>query len=1088
MKTKKTRDLLCVLISVLALGPAASFAADRTEGRDLTAIKPNLGDAKLEQPVTRQGITLQRAKTSVLDPSLIGATGTQQVIIRLSADAVAKLQDTLPSSQSNQRTLLQQKQSEFMVRCDAIAPNARLLGQTQLVLNAVFIEVDASALPALARDPDVVRIAPVADYELHLGETVPYIGAKKVQRKGFDGSGVRVAVLDSGIDYTHANLGGGGTLADYEAAYGLDTSSVENTSRDGLFPTERVVDGFDFVGEEWPNGPLIPDEDPIDFEGHGTHVADIIGGSGGVAPGVDLLAVKVCSAIGSACSGVALILGMEFAVDPDGDGDPSDAVDIINMSLGANYGQPFDDDLSAAVDNATALGVLTVASAGNAGDKPYISGTPAAAATAISVAQTQVPSARLQFLEVDGTNLPAVFQTFSAALTSVVSGPMQYGELGGGNENGCAPYASDLSGTIALIDRGACNFSLKVKNANDAGAIGAVIGLVAPGAPFAGADGGDGPIDIPGFMISQADSDFIKAQIAAGAGIGTLDPDNGLALVSQMVGSSSRGPRNGDNMLKPEIGAPGASVSAEAGTGSGETPFGGTSGAAPMVAGSAALIMDGFGEYARYQSKRKWRGYNKWKWMKRKHGRHAALSPLEVKSILMNNGRTAIDTDPFTGRAPVSRIGGGEVRVNRALKAPIASWQADGAAGALSFGFVDVADDGVEIRKRMTVRNYRRSAEQYQVGSRFRFKDDKKQGVRMQTPHSVKVRSGRSRNNTTDYHVTLKIDGSDLPGNFMNSGSEGANAAALTANEYDGYLVLKNSEDRIRVPWHVIPRKAARVVPDAHRFDASEAPATIGLDNTGVGTAQIDSYALIAVSEDLPAGAPGSQSPTPDIRALGVNTIPVDAGFCSADPSFLWVFASNTWERQTHLLPLSMIWFLDTNQDGIDDYAVLNRDLSGLNTIDDGRQLSYALNLQTGAAQAFFFAEHATNTGNTALIVCAEQVGLSGADLLTTNVNVSVLAQDFYFGGPGDLIEGLTITPLGERFLGLTTDIPGKAVGQVDVLDFGAFPGNSEELGIMLFTNGDRGAGNRGGATQQTEALLLGVDGADLSAVERDDG
>ena len=55
---------------------------------------------------------------------------------------------------------------------------------------------------------------------------------------------------------------------------------------------------------------------------------------------------------------------MEYAVDPDGDGDPSDRVDVINMSLGSPYGQPFDDDLAAAVDAATALGVLTVASAG----------------------------------------------------------------------------------------------------------------------------------------------------------------------------------------------------------------------------------------------------------------------------------------------------------------------------------------------------------------------------------------------------------------------------------------------------------------------------------------------------------------------------------------------------------------------------------------------------------------------------------------------------------------------------------------------------------------------------------------------------
>jgi hypothetical protein len=104
----------------------------------------------------------------------------------------------------------------------------------------------------------------------------------------------------------------------------------------------------------------------------------------------------------------------------------------------------------------------------------------------------------------------------------------------------------------------------------------------------------------------------------------------------------------------------------------------------------------------------------------------------------------------------------------------------------------------------------------------------------------------------------------------------------------------------------------------------------IGLNNAGVGTAQNDAYALLATSPNQPEGGLGEQAPTPDIRAVGINTFPVPAGFCSANPSFLWVFAVNTWERQEHLLPVSHQFWLDTNQDGIDDYVVLNRDASGL--------------------------------------------------------------------------------------------------------------------------------------------------------------
>ena len=132
------------------------------------------------------------------------------------------------------------------------------------------------------------------------------------------------------------------------------------------------------------------------------------------------------------------------------------------------------------------------------------------------------------------------------------------------------------------------------------------------------------------------------------------------------------------------------------------------------------------------------------------------------------------------------------------------------------------------------------------------------------------------------------------------------------------------------------------------------------------------------------------------------------------------------------------------------------------------------VDLETGNVTARFFAEHATNTGNTVLLMCGEQAGLSGPDLLTTNVDVSVEAFDFYFGGPGDFIDGLTITPLGEQYFPVSNgDIPGNSGGEAFIFDFGPFPGNSPELGVLFNTNGDRGAGVRGGATEDTEALII---------------
>ena len=94
------------------------------------------------------------------------------------------------------------------------------IGRVRIAYNAAIVRVDASKLEAVAALPGVMTVRPVGEYKLSLSETVPYIGASVVQAVGLDGIGVIVAVLDSGVDYTHRNLGGPGTTAAYEAAYG----------------------------------------------------------------------------------------------------------------------------------------------------------------------------------------------------------------------------------------------------------------------------------------------------------------------------------------------------------------------------------------------------------------------------------------------------------------------------------------------------------------------------------------------------------------------------------------------------------------------------------------------------------------------------------------------------------------------------------------------------------------------------------------------------------------------------------------------------------------------------------------------------
>ena len=1061
-------------IGVLAVGSAVSAQTqpgpDRTAGRDL--------------PASIAGLKLETPEATTAPSPVAAAAAAGRVVIRLSgesgADAFAR-----GRSEAAARAAARAQQDAFLARVQGIDSSARVLARVQLVMNAVFVQVEATKLAQIAADPAVLRVAPVGDYELDLSETVPYIGAKAVQDAGVTGKGIKVAVLDSGIDYTHTAFGGAGA-----AAYAANNPAIIEP---GTFPTAKVKGGYDFIGSAWTGGTgspaEAPDPDPLDDGalvssnigvGHGSHVADIIGGKGGVAPGVDLYGVKVCATSTSSCSGISLIQGMEWTVDPNGDGSFEDRMHLINMSLGSTYGQPFDDDLSLAVENATKVGILTVASSGNSSDKPYVTGTPGAADSALSVAQTAVPSAFLPLMQILAPaniagNVPAVFQPWSAPLTSTIEGPVVFGGLGcstGTDPNsvaaGTSPYpAGSLAGKIVLVDRGVCNFSVKIFNIARGGGLLGIIGLVAPGDPFEGGAGPGVPTAISGFMISQVNSNRLKAGLPNT--VVRFDPNVGVPLKGSITGSSSRGPQHENTQrIKPEIGAPGASISAVAGSGTGTEPFGGTSGAAPMVTGSAALLLEGHGGV---KTTKKGPPPGK--------AFGLGLKPTEVKALLMNNAETNIIDNPLLGTlTPITRIGGGEVRVNRALDAPIAAWDSDTPTGALGFGFVDVSDAGVTLKRTVVIRNYEGGAPRtYSVTPTFRFADDVSNGaVSVSAPANVTVRPGKGRDTT--FEITMRIDGTKLRGNSMNSGSTAGTGAALTTNEYDGYLVLKDGSHTLNIPWHVLPRKAAEVVPSTSTIVPGSFPQVIGLNNTGVGTAQNDAYALIATSPNIPEGPIGGQSPTPDIRAIGINTFPVPAGVCSANPSFVWVFAVNTHERQEHLVPVVHNVALDTNGDGNFDYVVFNFDLSFSGALSDGRQITWVDPIDPEndiPTTGFFFAEHSMNTGTTALIICAEQIGMDASDLLATNVDMEVFAQDFYYGGPGDLVEDLTVTPLGERFFGVPNDVPGNmnTANALEVYDFGAFPGNTPELGLMLVTNGDRGAGNRGGATKDTEALLF---------------
>ena len=536
-------------LALLGLGLCATLAVRADEqAPDVSGLSLPGG------PVTSEAVPLK----VVVDSGLADATGEVQVVVQTldtplvvaHGEHYKQYGGRMTGDQQREHVRRSRESLEALVG-EIRGMGGRELGRVNKALVAAAVAVDASKIDAIAKLPNVRSIRRVRDYQLDLTETVPYIGAKAVQAAGIDGRGVKVAVLDSGIDYTHSKLGGPGSVAEYLTCYATNTTISDCPD----FPNPKVIGGYDFVGETWPTGSLAPDPDPIAMAGsgfHGTHVADIIAGlestpgagDVGVAPGASLYAVKVCSAVSTSCSGVALLQGMDFALDPNGDGDISDAVDVVNMSLGSSYGQK-EDDLSEASANAVHAGVVVVASAGNSGDLPYVVGSPSSTPEVISVAQTQVPSALNVGLQV---NSPASIAGVYRNTSTVDWAPIGTGFTGnvayvgrGCPASGSTPadaYLADPSGKVALIDRGACGVSLKVDRAAKAGAIGVLIGLVAPGAAVSFSYGG-GDTFVPTLVIGQADSNMIKANIAAPVNV-TVSPATAMSLArghGQLLGA-----------------------------------------------------------------------------------------------------------------------------------------------------------------------------------------------------------------------------------------------------------------------------------------------------------------------------------------------------------------------------------------------------------------------------------------------------------------------------------------------------------------------------------------------------------------------
>lgn len=789
---------------------------------------------------------------------------------------------------------------------DALIPRIEALGgkirgRFTHVAAGLAVEIDISRADDLRALGGVLAVSSVGTYELDLTETTGLIGARALESLGVTGAGVDVAVIDSGVDYTHVKLGGLGTVAAYAEAYCGDAGATPNPTdpaciafdlpdatgyfgdpqygRDGS-PMNKVVGGWDWVGEFWPTfGAAGSDPNPIDFEGHGTHVADIIGGlesspgagDAGVAPGVNIWGFKACSAVSSSCEGLALLLSVDDAMDLDDSDygactpgiDPYclayDPADVINMSLGSPYGQP-EDDLSLFTDIASYYGSLVVVSAGNSGDRPYIVGSPSTAAGALSVAQTTVPSDKFYAVTVGSSvAAKAVIQPWGPAVTAPLSGALQYGNGAGGNLNGCAAFApGSLTGKVLVVDRGACNISIKGANGSAGGAAFVLIANNSFSNTPPSFSYGGGVISVPTLTVTQAEGSALKALAGQAA---SISPGAIVALPDDIVASSGRGPRIADGAIKPDIAAPGASVSAEVGTGSGKTAFGGTSGAAPMVSGAAALIIEAYEDRGFIDSDPGLDG-------------PIALTPI-IKSVLMNNANinTYIGGSGANGGsnflAPITLQGAGRVDALKAFDAETIamdvtefdSWLDSGnnppcvvnpvfdvaffaflglppecaidfpfgndffnawnkQTASLSFGYDGYSKNAVETRK-VLIYNLSANARTYDLSSSYRYSDDVNKGATVSfSPSSVTIPAGGS----ALVDVKMTVNAQKLRDWTLTAGEFGAAGTNITCNdpnpqfgcptltifEIDGFVKINGGADNtVMLPWQILPKKAA---------------------------------------------------------------------------------------------------------------------------------------------------------------------------------------------------------------------------------------------------------------------------------------
>ncbi|CAL9438238.1 hypothetical protein SUDANB121_02205 [Nocardiopsis dassonvillei] len=441
--------------------------------------------------------------------------------------------------------------------------------------NGFSVEMDDAQVSTAREIPGVRAIYPVVTYEIpearestpDLDTALPMTGADTAQNElGLTGEGVRVAIMDTGVDYTHPDLGGGG------------------------FPNDRVVAGHDFVGDDFnaqdPDAVPAPDADPQDCNGHGTHVAGIVGAEGevtGVAPDVVFGAYKVFGCTGSTTSDI-MIAAMEQAL--------ADDMDVLNMSIGSSHSWP-QYPTATASDNLVDEGMVVVASIGNEGATGlYSAGAPGLGENVIGVASFDNTHVRAASAVADPSGETIPYMEMDDAPAPPTSGGTDPLAVAGRACTSLGDEVGDMTGRTALIIRGSCTFAEKYDAAVAAGATGVVIynnvsGLFAGGGVAAGEAFSIGVSDASGAHLLELLEGSEPVTLSWTDQTATVpNPTGGLISSFSSYGLAA------DLTVKPDIGAPGGLINSTYPMAKGGyATISGTSMSSPHVAGGVALLL-----------------------------------------------------------------------------------------------------------------------------------------------------------------------------------------------------------------------------------------------------------------------------------------------------------------------------------------------------------------------------------------------------------------------------------------------------------------------------------------------------------------